>query len=87
MEHIFEYLNSTSAKRYKYITLSITDFREMLMNVVNNYRDYNDMEGIGVSQLEQLLITNGIVAKQSSHNGYKFRFSFLYKYKLGLRGT
>lgn len=86
IRYIFEYFNNASDK-YKKITLPKSTFEELLQNVITDFENEPEMKNQDKKTLEALLITNGIVKKKNHGRGDEFKFAFLYKYKLGLKGA
>jgi MinD-like ATPase involved in chromosome partitioning or flagellar assembly len=86
IRYIFEYFNNASDK-YKKITLPKSTFEELLQNVITDFENEPEMKNQDKKTLEALLITNGIVKKNNHGRGDEFKFAFLYKYKLGLKGA
>lgn len=86
IEYIFDHLSNSSPK-YKKITLGKVLFESLLTDVIKQYGKESEMKNQTIQSLELLLITNGIVKKENFGRGDGYKFSFLYKYKLGLRGV
>jgi cellulose biosynthesis protein BcsQ len=85
INYIFEHIGNSSY-RFKQITLYKNNFEELLKNVKNEFEEEADMKNQTKKSLEELLINNGIVKKVNHGRGDEYKFAFLYKYKLGLRG-
>jgi cellulose biosynthesis protein BcsQ len=85
ISYIFEHIGNSNF-RFKQITLYKNNFEELLRNVLNEFREEDEMRGQKPKSLEELLINNGIVKKVNHGRGDEYKFAFLYKYKLGLRG-
>ena len=92
LEYVFDYLMNIPLYapkhllKFKKITLVNDVFQELLENVIHNYKDKDGMKDCTPEILEGILINNGIIALNTTGYGIKYRFSFLYKYTLGLRG-
>ena len=84
IEYLFEYIDNH--KEYKSITLKKDRFYRLFKDVINDYQDRDEMKDISPKKLEELLISNGIIKKENFGRGDEYRFPFLYKYRLGLRG-
>ena len=85
INYIFEHIGNSNF-RFKQITLYKNNFEELLRNVISEFGRENDMKYQTKKSLEELLINNGIVKKVNHGRGDEYKFAFLYKYKLGLRG-
>lgn len=85
IEVIFTYINNH--EKYRQITLRRNDFNELLQNVIKENERNIDMQNQSITSLETLLVTNGIVKKDNHGRGDEYKFAFLYKYRLGLRGN
>ena len=62
-------------------------FEEMLSKVIEKYKDKESMKDMTIDALATILITNGIVKRENYGRGNIYVFSFLYKYRLGLKGS
>lgn len=82
---IFSYIDNH--EKYRRITLYKAIFNELLNNVIQENKENKEMQNQSVNSLEALLITNGIVKKENHGRGDEYKFAFLYKYRLGLRGN
>lgn len=82
---IFDYISNNH--QFRSITLRKNRFENLVDNVLQNYSHENEMKKQTRKTLEDLLITNGIVKKVNYGKGDEFKFAYLYKYKLGLKGS
>jgi MinD-like ATPase involved in chromosome partitioning or flagellar assembly len=87
LKYIFNFIDEDRSKKYKFTSLPKKPFMEMLRNVVSEYLGKEGMENQTEETLEQMLIVNGIVKKDNFGRGDVYKFAYLYKYKLGLRGN
>lgn len=86
IDYIFEFISNTKDYRFKRLTYSAFTMERMLKTIIDTNKWKSQLQGQTVDSLESLLIDNGIVSKRNFGNGDTFRFAFLYKYRLGLRG-
>lgn len=86
IELIFSYIDNNNEK-YRRITLNKNTFDELLQNVIKENEGNKVMQNQSLKSLETLLVTNGIVKKDNHGRGDEYKFAFLYKYRLGLRGN
>lgn len=92
IEYVFDYLKkipqnaSKELLKYKRITLYYDVFQELIRNVILLYKEKDGMKECTPEILEGILINNGLIARNNTINGIIYRFSFLYKYTLGLKG-
>lgn len=84
VEYLFEYIDNH--KEYQSITLKKDRFYRLFEDVISEYKDRDEMNDITPRKLEELLVTNGIIKKENYGRGDEYKFPFLYKYRLGLRG-
>lgn len=84
IEYLFEYIDNN--KEYQYITLRKEKFYDLINKVIAVNSDKEEMKDITLSKLEELLVTNSIIKKENYGRGDEYKFPFLYKYRLGLRG-
>lgn len=87
IKYVFDYISDNPKQRYHFISMRKQPFEEILNNVIQLHRNKEEMHGMTVETLITLMITNGIVAKCNYGSGVIYKFSFLYKYKLKLRGS
>lgn len=91
IEYVFDYLKnipqnaSSELSKFKRISLPNKVFQELLENVIRLYRHKDAMKECSAEILEQIMINNGIIAQVNTPRGRQYRFSYLYKYPLGLR--
>lgn len=92
IEYVFDYLKNIPQNapynmiKFKKISLFKDTFQELMENVIKLYRNKEGMKDCTPEILEGILINNGIIARLTTIKGIKYRFSFLYKYTLGLKG-
>ncbi|MDI9882057.1 KGGVGR-motif variant AAA ATPase [Flectobacillus longus] len=86
ISYIFDFIKNSTEYKYKNITLHKNIFEELLQNVITEFGNEADMQKQTKKTLETLLITNGIIKKENHGRGDEYKFSFLYKYMLGLKG-
>ncbi|UEQ78195.1 KGGVGR-motif variant AAA ATPase [Chryseobacterium arthrosphaerae] len=84
IEYLFEYIDNH--KEFQFITIRKDKFYRLFKEVLEEYKDREEMKDINPKKMEELLITNGIIKKENYGRGDEYRFPFLYKYRLGLRG-
>lgn len=87
IKFVFDYISDNPKQRYHYISMRKQSFEEILKNVIQMHGNKPEMQGMTVEALANIMITNGIVAKCNYGSGVIYKFSFLYKYKLRLRGS
>ena len=87
IKYVFDFISDNPLPRYHFISMRKSSFDEILSKVIEKHVDEKEMEGMSVEKLTTLLITNGIVAKCNYGGGVIYKFSFLYKYKLKLKGS
>lgn len=87
IKYVFDYISDNPKQRYHFISMRKQPFEEILNNVIQIHGSKEEMQGMTVEALTNLMITNGIVAKCNYGSGVIYKFSFLYKYKLKLRGS
>lgn len=85
LQYIFEYIDNHG--EYQLITLFKSKFIQMLDNVIREEKSKQGMSGQTIDSLEQMLIVNGIVKKENFGRGDVYKFAYLYKYRLGLKGN
>lgn len=86
IKYVFEYIEDGPTK-YKKISLRAFLFNELLEKVIEKYKDKESMKEMTIEKLIILMESNGIISKINFGKGLFFRFSFLYKYTLGLKGS
>ena len=79
IEYIFDYILNHS--QYQRITL----FKEQFSKLLKDVKKEKQLE-LSIEDLEELLIVNGIVKKDNFGRGDEYKFAYLYKYRLGLKG-
>lgn len=87
ISYLFAFYDEETSPRYKKISLRQLLFEEMLSKVIKKYKDKESMADMTIDSLATILITNGIVKRENYGRGNIYVFSFLYKYRLGLRGS
>jgi len=85
LTYIFDFVSNNF--QYKSITLSKYRFENLIEEVLSGFSNEAEMKNQTRKSLEDLLITNGIVKKVNHGKGDQFKFAYLYKYKLGLKGS
>ncbi len=85
IRYIFDYIGNSNLN-FKRITLYKRNFETLLQDIIEESGNETEMVGQTRKALENLLITNGIVKKENHGRGDEYKFSFLYKYMLGLKG-
>ena len=85
IDYIFDFISNTPERRFKLISIRKYNFEALLSNVITEYGDKEEMKDITIDALKALLIDNGIVKKVNYGRGDEYVFSFLYKYRLGLK--
>lgn len=86
IKYVFDYIGD-SGLRYKRISFRTYLFEELLRNVIKQFSDKEVMKDMTVEKLTLLLESTGIVSKDNFGRGMVYKFSFLYKYMLGLKGS
>lgn len=87
IEYIFDYISNTPKIVFHKITLKKPVFDELLQSTIEKFAYKEEMKNQTIESLESLLITNGIVKKLNHGHGDVYKFAFLYKYRLGLKGV
>lgn len=87
ISYLFSFYDEETSPRYKKISLRQMLFEEMLSKVIKKYKDKESMKDMTIDALATILITNGIVKRENYGRGNIYIFSFLYKYRLGLKGS
>lgn len=87
IQYLFSFYDKETSSRYKKISLRQALFEEMLSKVIIKYQEKESMKDMSIEALANILITNGIVKRENYGRGNIYVFSFLYKYRLGLKGS
>ena len=83
--YVFEYIDNHH--EFQQMTLLKLKFDNLISKVMNKYKDKEGMETLKNDDIETLLINNGIIKKENFGRGDTFKFAYLYKYRLGLKGN
>ena len=87
IQYVFDFISDSKNMRFHRISMRRSVFEEMLSKVIDANLEKKGMESMTIELLTDILVDNGIVAKHNHGNGDYYSFSFLYKYRLGLRGS
>lgn len=87
IKYVFEFLEESKLKSYKKISIERKVFYRILEEVIDKNKDKRGMDEMTVEKLAMLLKTTGIVRQENYGRGPVYKFSFLYKYTLGLKGS
>lgn len=82
---VFDFFKNAHAA-YKYIKLQKPTFENALELILQTDNYAEQLSGQNKQTLIDLLITNGIISKETNRTGDYYRFAHLYKYYLGLKG-